>query len=280
MAIERQDVKRAIAVAALVLGITALHYGTSPRELSLHVFYRDLYWLPILLAALRFGKWGGIITAIVITALYAPHVAMSVHTPESTVGNVLEILFFYLFGIAVGSYADMRQGYQRTMRRVGDAPAPRAGRKVLVWVDESAAGQQAAVYAGDLFGKDSEASLTLLCAPAEPNPDFFSDASEVASETSRAATAAEDAIRRASSNLRERGIPEASLSTRTVTGGRLSEIILREQREGKYDIVVVGKHPLTRAQEFLFGNVAVRLVREAPCPVLIVANETSPGLTK
>ena len=278
MAIERQDVKRAIAVAALVLGITVLHYGTSPRALPWHVFYRDLYWLPILLAALWFGKAGGIITASVITALYAPHVAMSVHTPESTVGSVLGILFFYLFGIAVGSYADIRKGYQRTIHRVGHPLAPRPGRKVLVCVDESAASQQAAVYAGDLFGKDSEVSLTLLCAPAEPNPDFFSDATEVASEASRAATAAEDAIRRATSSLREQGIPEASLSTRTVAGGRLSEVILREQREGKYDIVVVGKHNLTRAQEFLFGNAAVRVAREAPCPVLIVGERDTTGI--
>ncbi len=53
-------------------------------------------------------------------------------------------------------------------------------------------------------------------------------------------------------------------------GTRLSDLILREQREGHYDAIVVAKHRLTRAQEFLFGNVAIRLAREAPCPVVVV----------
>ncbi len=195
------DLKRAAAIAAIVAAITALHYGTSPHRLPLHVVYREMYLVPILLAALYFGKWGGIATAGVITAFYVPHVAMSIHTAESTVGNVLEIVFFYLFGAAVGSYADIRRSYQRTIRRTGDAPTRRFGRKILVCIDESAAGQRAAGYAGDLFGKDPEASITLLCAPELPNPDFFSKSSSAANEASLAIAAAEGARARSCESM-------------------------------------------------------------------------------
>jgi nucleotide-binding universal stress UspA family protein len=268
----QSDVKRVALIAILVAVIAALHYGTNPRDLPLHVFYRGMYFVPILLAALRFGRWGGIATAVGITVIYAPHVAMSIQTPESTVGNVLEIVLFYLFGAAVGSYADIRRDYRRTIQHTGAAPTRPIGHKILVCVDGSVVSQQAAGYAGALFGMGPEVSITLLFATSAPKPDLFANSKALADEASRAAVASENALQRAAAILREHGVPKASLSARVVAaeGARLSDVILREQRDGHHDVIVVGKHRLTRAQEFLFGNVAVRLAREAPCPVLVV----------
>lgn len=43
-----------------------------------------------------------------------------------------------------------------------------------------------------------------------------------------------------------------------------------ELTKEEYDTVIVGKHRLSRSQEFLFGSVAVSLVREAPVNVLTI----------
>lgn len=275
MTFERSDLKRMVLAGALVGAITSLHYATNPHELPLHVAYRDMYFIPILLMAVRFGKWGGIITASVITAFYGPHVAMSMHTPESTVGNVLGIGLFYLMGTAVGTYADVRRDYERKVRSSGEAQVSRSGHKILLCVDQTSAGQNAVMCTAGLFGKDPEVSITLLCSAAEPNPDLLANAEEAAKEASSAIAGAQNAIRRATDQLAECGVPAASLSQRIVGGemGRLSDAILREQREGHYDTIVIGKQHLTRAQEFLFGDVAVRLARQAPCPVLVVGEQ-------
>ena len=148
----RRDLRRAAAIAGLVAAITGLHYGTDPTYLHLHVLYRELYFVPILLAALRFGKWGGLGTALVTTALYAPHIAMSVRTPESTVGNVLEIVFFCVFGGIVGSYVDIRRGYEKAMTRAGPGPTDRIGRRVLVCLDGSAGSQSGRHQPSEMIG--------------------------------------------------------------------------------------------------------------------------------
>jgi len=268
----------AAAVALLVAAITALHYGTDPNALPLHVLYRELYLFPILLAALRFGKWGGLGTALVTTALFGPHVAMSIHTPESTVGNVLQVVFFCVFGGMVGSYADIRRGYVKAMARPAPVLSRRPGRKILVCLDGSAAGQAAAGYAGDLFGADPGASVTLLWLPADVGAGPFTDGRPLAETASSASRAAADGIGAATDLLRARGMGEGRVGAAMPAAGgkRPSDVILREQREGHHDVIVVAGHRLTRAQEFLFGNVAVRLVREARCPVLVV-DETAAG---
>ena len=46
--------------------------------------------------------------------------------------------------------------------------------------------------------------------------------------------------------------------------------ILQAATEGKYDLLVLGTHGRTGMKHLVFGSVAERVVRKAPCPVLIV----------
>ena len=59
-------------IVTLVLGISSLHYGTDHGHRYLHIFYRELYFLPIVLAAFWFGLHGALATSLTITALFVP----------------------------------------------------------------------------------------------------------------------------------------------------------------------------------------------------------------
>jgi len=59
-------------VALLVVGITALHYITQISALHYHIFYRELYFLPIILAGLWFGLRRALWTSFSISLLYCP----------------------------------------------------------------------------------------------------------------------------------------------------------------------------------------------------------------
>jgi nucleotide-binding universal stress UspA family protein len=63
---------------------------------------------------------------------------------------------------------------------------------------------------------------------------------------------------------------EASLvsPSRPPCGAAAAEI-LRAAEEGGYDLVVIGAHPHRRLGRTVGGAVAARVVREAPCPVLV-----------
>jgi nucleotide-binding universal stress UspA family protein len=64
--------------------------------------------------------------------------------------------------------------------------------------------------------------------------------------------------------------------TRVRIGHPATEIV-REAKEGNYDLVIVGEHPnrnqLTR---FLVGSTAIRVVEHAPCPVVVAKGRASP----
>jgi nucleotide-binding universal stress UspA family protein len=82
--------------------------------------------------------------------------------------------------------------------------------------------------------------------------------------------------------LLESGLQEANISCRFVRheNTRVSDMLLAEQESGGYSAIIVGRHRLTRAEEFLFGSVAIRLARQANCPVWVIggmsASEIAP----
>ncbi len=63
------------------------------------------------------------------------------------------------------------------------------------------------------------------------------------------------------------------ITGKVVMGTPFLEII-REAREGEFDLIVVGTHGRAGLKHVLIGSVAEKVVRKAPCPVLSVK---SPG---
>jgi len=50
----------------------------------------------------------------------------------------------------------------------------------------------------------------------------------------------------------------------------VAEQILAEQKKGPYNTIVVGGTKMTKAQEFIFGNIAIKLLRKSDCSVITV----------
>jgi two-component system sensor histidine kinase HydH len=69
MARKNNKVKMAL-IAFMVVGISSLHYGTDHSHRYLHIFYRELYFLPIVLAAFWFGLRGALEPVIHLKSLW------------------------------------------------------------------------------------------------------------------------------------------------------------------------------------------------------------------
>lgn len=65
---------RIALIVILVVGISLLHYLTDQSRYHYHVFYGELYFLPIVLAGFWFGLRGALATSLVITAAYLPFI--------------------------------------------------------------------------------------------------------------------------------------------------------------------------------------------------------------
>lgn len=110
--LKRQSIPRPLAksiiVGILLLLVSVLHYFTPYHEPLFHAVYRFLYYIPIILASIFWGKRGGILLSILINLVYLPHILLGWGKIElhSTIA-LLEILMYYFIGLITGHLIDM-----------------------------------------------------------------------------------------------------------------------------------------------------------------------------
>jgi nucleotide-binding universal stress UspA family protein len=148
-------------------------------------------------------------------------------------------------------------------------------RRILVATDFSRAAEKALDIAAELGGR-FEASLAVLHvyqAPPLPIPTYpvppsssIANLAKLVEDVDRALTSLRQALGR-------RGL--ADVTTLAAEGAPVDEI-LRELREGKYDLLVMGTHGRGTVGHALLGSVAEEVVRGAPCPVLTI-RDSIPG---
>jgi signal transduction histidine kinase len=123
-------------IITLVIVLTLMHYLTTPDAGIRHVIFRELYFLPIILAGFWFGLRGGLSTALIISIFYAPLIfSGSEEFSTHDFGNAMEILLFILIGGLLGWLKD-RETAQETRARKAESLA--------------AVGEAAAMIAHDL----------------------------------------------------------------------------------------------------------------------------------
>ena len=124
----KQDQLGLTGIYLAIAAITALHYLTSPHQAPLHDIYRRLYYLPIILAAFLHGLRGGLIAAIVVCLLYAPHAwagALGLHghlshDPATPTQKVLEMILYLAVGTVTGSLVSRLKGAQRRLESTAE----------------------------------------------------------------------------------------------------------------------------------------------------------------
>ncbi len=105
-------------VAVLVLLVTILHYLTGVDYGLRHVFLREFYFLPIMLAAFWFGLLGGLATSLLISIVYGPYALLYAPGPAiHNLGNLLEIILFNVVGLFFGWLKDREAAQQEKLRK-------------------------------------------------------------------------------------------------------------------------------------------------------------------
>src|SRR5262245_35288398 len=102
-------------VLLTLTGTTLLHYLTDIHLIPYHSIYRSLYYVPIAVAAVRYGRRSGVFTALTASVLYIPHVLLSWGVmPSDGFNDLLENVVFLFVGAFAGTLADAeRQQRQR-----------------------------------------------------------------------------------------------------------------------------------------------------------------------
>jgi len=128
----RSGWKQLAVVAGLVAVFSVLHYMTPASRPILHDVWRKMYFVPILLAAFWFGLKGGLVTSILTSVIYLPHVLHQwahIHTQREDA--IFDILLFNIVGGLTGFLA-AREREQREKLQQAQKELLRADRLKLL----------------------------------------------------------------------------------------------------------------------------------------------------
>ncbi len=114
----------AIGIVLSVCVISGLHYTLSMHAILVHEILKRLYYVPIVVAAIRYGAQGGIATALLASALFLLHIVMSwSNWPVFEVGQYGEIILFNVIGAVTGIMADRLRAEGNRYRQASEALA-------------------------------------------------------------------------------------------------------------------------------------------------------------
>ena len=108
-----------LGLGGAILLVSTLHFLTPVDDLILHQIYQRLYYIPIILAALRFGWRGGLGAAGLASVSYIPHIAMhwQHQNYDYALNQYAEITLFFIIGAVTGWLGDQRRReYERAER--------------------------------------------------------------------------------------------------------------------------------------------------------------------
>ncbi|KAF0218611.1 MAG: hypothetical protein FD174_2704 [Geobacteraceae bacterium] len=108
---------RVTLLAVAIIGISLFHYLTPLHLPMLHDIFQRLYYIPIILAAFWFGLKGGIISSIVISIMYAPHILFQWGArPTLELEKFLEIVLYNVVGGITGFLSQQEENRREELQ--------------------------------------------------------------------------------------------------------------------------------------------------------------------
>ncbi|MBU0673965.1 MAG: sensor histidine kinase [Proteobacteria bacterium] len=110
-----------IFLLLLVIGIGVLHFIT-PGDLGVyHATYRRLSYFPIVIGAIWFGVWGGLILAVLSSFAFIPHLLLYIgDDPRIYLNELMEVILYLLAGTVTGFIASRESRLREKYRLLSE----------------------------------------------------------------------------------------------------------------------------------------------------------------
>ncbi len=266
--------KQKILAAAMILSVAVFHYFIPRDLLTLHVLFRLFYLVPIIYVALCMGRLGGILTAITVTFIFLPHFFMATTSHEFVAGNVGAVVLFNLAGYFVGNFRDRSEREVHEQKgKLQIVPIHKGeGGNILFYVDDTQLSKATVEWFSDFIGHGIT-TLALFGVYSEEESEKYPSQKQIEEHVAQLKIEKKLYLENIKEEFVEKGVASETISIKSVSRrgkASVSDKILDELKNGSYDLILLPKHNKTKAQEFLFGDTAIQLLRKAPIPVLSV----------
>ena len=146
-------------------------------------------------------------------------------------------------------------------------------KNILIAVDESENARRAVSYVAQLLGGIEGFRVTILHVIPVPEEDFFPTFTDKEKWLSQHRGEVDAMLEGYRQILIRAGFHPSDVSVRSPIRycPSMAECILAERDETEYDTIVVGRHGLSRSEEFIFGSISSKIVNHARnCTVWVV----------
>lgn len=114
---ERTTPKRLLLISTLIAVITFFYYVTVPQHAYYHTLFRDLYFLPLILAAVWFGLKAALGFSLGTTLLYIPFIIQNWQgLSPGDFNRILEIFLFNGVTAVLGAISDREKVREKALR--------------------------------------------------------------------------------------------------------------------------------------------------------------------
>jgi nucleotide-binding universal stress UspA family protein len=146
--------------------------------------------------------------------------------------------------------------------------------RVLLAIDHSDNALKAVDYVGRILSCHREADITMIYVINEPSVDIMPDNKARQQYVEEMKEKTLEFVESIASHLSNWGIRKENIHLKILSCAKVTsvaEAVLQELRQGKYETVVVGRRGGSKREEFLFGSVSNKIIREAKgCTVWVV----------
>jgi nucleotide-binding universal stress UspA family protein len=146
-------------------------------------------------------------------------------------------------------------------------------KNILIAVDESENSRRAVSYVAQFLGGIEGFKVIILHVIPIPEDDFFPNSTEREKWLSQHRGKVDAMLGGYRQILIRAGFHPSDVSVRYPIRycPSMAECILAERDETEYDTIVVGRHGLSRSEEFIFGSISSKIVNHARnCTVWVV----------
>jgi nucleotide-binding universal stress UspA family protein len=146
-------------------------------------------------------------------------------------------------------------------------------KNILIAVDESENARRAVLYVGQFLGGIEGFKVTILHVIPVPEEDFFPTSTDKEKWLSQHRGKVDAMLENYRQILISAGFHPSDVSVHSPIRycPSMAECILAERDETEYDTIVVGRHGLSRTEEFIFGSISSKIVNHARnCTVWVV----------
>lgn len=110
--------KQALLIGLSIILLSVLHYITPVDKPLLHDLYRRLYYLPIILSAFSFGLVGALISSLVVSLVFLPHVFLRWgHIHLQTYDALFEVMLYNIVAWVSGTLIEAERKRRKQLKK-------------------------------------------------------------------------------------------------------------------------------------------------------------------